>query len=157
MSKFSQHGDVALGIRERYLWELLSPDENDPMYKQVPGQFRAELHDRFMSPIYPFAFAALTFAFLGAPRTTRQSRNFSVGGSILAVFGLRMAGFACSVMTVKTPMAAVVQYAMLFGGIGAGLWIIIAGVVIEPPAGLIEAINKSNERLLRLFRRPAVA
>jgi lipopolysaccharide export system permease protein len=157
MSKFSQHGDVALGIRERYLWELLSPDENDPMYKQLPGQFRAELHDRFMSPIYPFAFAALTFAFLGAPRTTRQSRNFSVGGSIIAVFGLRMAGFACSVMAVKSPMAAAVQYAMLFAGIGAGLWIILAGVVIEPPAVLMEAINKSNERLLRLFRRPAVA
>ena len=54
-----------------------------------------------MAPIYPFAFAALTFAFLGSPRTTRQSRNFSIGGSIFAVFGLRMAGFACSVMTVK--------------------------------------------------------
>ena len=157
MSKFSQHGDVALGIRERYLWELLAPDENDPMYKQLPGQFRAELHDRFMSPIYPFAFAALTFAFLGAPRTTRQSRNFSVGGSIIAVFGLRMAGFACSVMAVNSPMAGAVQYAMLFAAIGVGLWIIIAGVVIEPPPALMEAINKSNERLLRLFKRPAVA
>lgn len=157
MSKFSQHNDVALGIRERYLWELIAPEEDDPMYKQVPGQFRAELHDRFMSPIYPFAFAALTFAFLGAPRTTRQSRNFSVGGSILAVFGLRMIGFACSVMTVKTPVAAAVQYAMLFAGIGAGIWIIIAGVVIEPPAGLLEAINRSNARLLRLIGRPATA
>ena len=157
MSKFSQHDDVALGIRERYLWELLAPDENDPMYKQLPGQFRAELHDRFMAPIYPFAFAALTFAFLGAPRTTRQSRNFSIGGSILAVFGLRMGGFACSVMAVKTPSAALVQYAMLFAGIGAGIWIILYGVVIEPPAALMEAINKNNARLLRLFGRPATA
>jgi lipopolysaccharide export system permease protein len=157
MSKFSQHNDVALGIRERYLWELMWPDEDDPMYKQVPGQFRAELHDRFMSPIYPFAFAALTFAFLGAPRTTRQSRNFSIGGSILAVFGLRMAGFACSVMTVKSPMAAAVQYLMLFAGIGLGVWIIIGGIVIEPPPALIEAINKSNARLLRLIGRPATA
>ncbi len=157
MSKFSQHNDVALGIRERYLWELMWPDEQDPMYKQVPGQFRAELHDRFMSPIYPFAFAALTFAFLGAPRTTRQSRNFSIGGSILAVFGLRMAGFACSVMTVKSPMAALIQYVMLFAGIGVGIWIIIGGIVIEPPPALMEAINKSNARLLRLFGRPATA
>ena len=157
MSKFSQHNDVSLGIRERYLWELMWPDEEDPMYKQVPGQFRAELHDRFMSPIYPFAFAALTFAFLGAPRTTRQSRNFSIGGSILAVFGLRMAGFACSVMTVKSPMAAAVQYLMLFAGIGLGIWIIIGGIVIEPPPALIEAINKSNARLLRLIGRPATA
>jgi len=157
MSKFSQHGDIALGIRERYLWELLYPNEDDPIYKQLPGQFRAELHDRFMAPVYPFAFAALTFAFLGAPRTTRQSRNFSIGGSILAVFGLRMAGFACSVMTVKSPMAAAVQYALLFAGIGVGLWLIIAGVVIEPSAVLMEAIHKSNARLLRLLGRPVTA
>jgi lipopolysaccharide export system permease protein len=157
MSKFNQSHDVTLGIRERYLWELMAPEESDPIYKQLPGQFRAELHDRFMAPIYPFAFAALTFAFLGAPRTTRQSRNFSIGGSILAVFGLRMAGFACSVMTVKSPPAAGVQYLMLFAAIGISLWIIIGGIVIEPPAALIEAINRSNERILRLFGRPAAA
>jgi lipopolysaccharide export system permease protein len=158
MSKFSNHGhDVALGIRERYLWELLWPAANDPVYAQLAGQFRAELHDRFMAPIYPFAFAALTFAFLGAPRTTRQSRNFSIGCAILAVFGLRMAGFACSVVTVKSPFAVVLQYLMLASAIGLGLWIIVIGAVIEPPAALLEAINRSNARLLRLFRRPVTA
>jgi lipopolysaccharide export system permease protein len=139
------------------VWELLWPAADDPVYIQLPGQFRAELHDRFMAPIYPFAFAALTFAFLGAPRTTRQSRNFSMSTSILAVFGLRMAGFACSVMAVKSPLAPVIQYLMLAVAIAAGLWIIIRGIVVEPPAGLIETINKSNARVLRLFGRPATA
>ena len=158
MSKFSNQGhDVALGIRERYLWELLSPADDDPVYSQIPGQFRAELHDRFMAPIYPFAFAALTFAFLGAPRTTRQSRNFSIGSSIFAVFALRMGGFACSVMAVKSPLAPIVQYLMLLIAIAASLWIIVGGIVLEPPAALIEAIDRSNARLLRLFRRPAAA
>ena len=157
MSKFSQGRDVTLGIRERYLWELMWPDENDQTYQQLSGQFFAELHDRFMAPIYPFAFAALTFAFLGAPRTTRQSRNFSIGGSVFAVFGLRMVGFACSVMAVKTPIAALVQYLMLFAGIGVGLWMIIGGVVVEPPPRLMEAINRNNERIARLFRRQATA
>jgi lipopolysaccharide export system permease protein len=157
MSKFSQGHDVSLGIRERYLWELLSPPEDDPIYKQIPGQFRQELHDRFLAPIYPFAFAALTFAFLGAPRTTRQSRNFSITTAILAVFGVRMAGFACSVMTVKSPAAAAVQYLMLIGTTGLGVWLIIGGVVVEPPPALMEAINRSNARLARLFGRPATA
>ena len=157
MSKFSQSRDVTLGIRERYLWELIWPKEDDPIYQQLSGQFRAELHDRFMAPIYPFAFAALTFAFLGAPRTTRQSRNFSIGSSVFAVFGLRMVGFACSVVTVKNPLAAVVQYFMLFGGIGIGIWMILGGVVVEPPAALMEQINRNNERIARLFRRPATA
>src|SRR6185369_4288129 len=149
--------DVALGIRERYLWELVSPAPDDPIYQQIPGQFRAEMHDRFMAPIYPFAFAALTFAFLGAPRTTRQSRNFSIASSILAVFGLRIAGFACSVMAVKSPVAPVVQYLMLATAIGVSLWIILGGVVIEPPARLTEIINQIGARLQRLVGRPATA
>ncbi|WP_439363256.1 LPS export ABC transporter permease LptF [Bradyrhizobium sp. DASA03005] len=157
MSKFSKGRDVTLGIRERYLWELLWPSETDPVYKEIPGQFRAALHDSLLAPVYPFAFAVLTFAFLGAPRTTRQSRNFSIASSIVAVFGLRMAGFACSVMAVKSPSPVLVQYAMVFGAIGAGLWMIIGGVVVEAPPGLMEAINRSNARIARLFGRPATA
>jgi lipopolysaccharide export system permease protein len=45
----------------------------------------------------------------------------------------------------------------LFGSIGVGLWMILGGVVVEPPAVLMEAINKSNARLARLFGRPATA
>jgi lipopolysaccharide export system permease protein len=110
-----------------------------------------------MAPIYPFAFAALTFAFLGTPRTTRQSRNFSIGCAIFAVFGLRMAGFACSVMTVKTPVAALVQYLMLMMATIAGMLLILGGIVVEPPAAVTEAIDKFNARLGRLFGRPAAA
>jgi lipopolysaccharide export system permease protein len=158
MSKFSNTGrDVTLGIRERYLWELLWPSPDDPVYQQLSGQFRAELHDRFMSPIYPFAFAALTFAFLGTPRTTRQSRNFSMSCAIFVIFGVRLAGFALSVMTVKSPAAAFAQYLMLVMATIVGLLLILGGVVIEPPAALTEAINKLNARLVRLFGRPATA
>jgi lipopolysaccharide export system permease protein len=60
-------------------------------------------------------------------------------------------------MAVKTPIAALVQYLMLFGVIGLSIWIIIGGVVVEPPPALMEAINRSNARLARLFRRPATA
>ena len=157
MSKFSNQRDVFLGIRERYIWELMWPDETEWAFQKLGGQFRAELHDRFMAPLYPFAFAILTFAFLGTPRTTRQSRSFSIACSILVVFGLRTIGFACSVVTVKTPEAAIIQYSMLISSIAVGMWLIIAGVVVEPPALLIEAINKSNERLARLFKRPVAA
>jgi lipopolysaccharide export system permease protein len=46
---------------------------------------------------------------------------------------------------------------MLLITIAASLWIIVGGIVLEPPAALVEAINRSNERLLRLFRRPVPA
>ncbi|QUS39713.1 LPS export ABC transporter permease LptF [Tardiphaga alba] len=159
MSKFSNRSsqDVTYDIRERYLWELLAPPANDPLYKQMPRQFSAELNDRLMAPLYPFAFAGLTFAFLGSPRTTRQSRNFSMGNAIAAVFGLRTAGFACSVTAVKSDLATPLQYFLLFAAIGGSVFIISRGIVLEPPAKFIEAINRSNARLARLFRRPATA
>jgi lipopolysaccharide export system permease protein len=158
MSQFSNRGrDVTLGIRERYLWELMSPSPDDPVYRQLPGQFRAELHDRFLAPIYPFAFAALAFAFLGTPRTTRQSRAYAITCVVLVVFGVRLAGFACSVITVKNPAAALVQYLMMVVALAVGLFIIVRGIVIDPPAGLIEAINRTSERLTRMLGRPATA
>jgi len=158
MSKFSHRSqDVTYDIRERYIWELLAPPADDPLYQKVPRQFSAELHDRLMAPLYPFAFAGLTFAFLGSPRTTRQSRNFSMGNAIAAVFGLRTAGFACSVTAAKSDLAIPLQYFLLFTAIGVSLFVIARGIVLEPPAKVIEAINRSNARLARLFRRSATA
>jgi len=153
---FSSQG-LRYSVQERFFWELYSPPPGDSLYAEQPGQFRAELHNRLVAPLYPLAFLVVTFAYLGAPRTTRQSRNFSMSSAILAVFGLRMAGFACSVMAVKSPLAPIVQYLMLTVAIGASLWIILGGIVVEPPAALMEAINKSSARLLRLFGRPATA
>jgi lipopolysaccharide export system permease protein len=46
---------------------------------------------------------------------------------------------------------------MLLAAIGGGIWVIVGGIVLEPPAALIEAINRSNARMLRLFGRPATA
>ena len=34
---------------------------------------------------------------------------------------------------------------------------LVGGVVVEPPAALIEAINRSNARIARLFGRPVAA
>jgi lipopolysaccharide export system permease protein len=68
-----------------------------------------------------------------------------------------MAGFALSVMAAKSDYAAPLQYLLLFSAIGISIWVVASGVVIEPPAKLVEAINRSNARLLRLVRRPATA
>jgi len=40
-----------VGIRERYLWELVSAGARRSHLSAIPGQFRARMHDRFMAPI----------------------------------------------------------------------------------------------------------
>ena len=150
LSQFSAGPQVIkYSVRERYLWQLFSPDPEDPQYKEQPGQFRAELHDRLLAPIYPFAFVLIAFAFLGAPRTTRQSPAWSISGVILAVSGLRLIGFACTVFALKYPVAVLVQYTAVLGSMAASLVAISRGLIIEPPAFLTKTVDAVGEWLTR--------
>ncbi len=143
--------NVGYSIRERYLWELLDPDPEDPMFKQFPGQFRAEVHERLTSPLYPFAFMALTFAFLGAPRTTRQSRAMSMTSAVVALALLRLIGFACTVLAATSIFAAPFQYAMLFATLAFSAWVITRVIVLEPPPIVLDSINNVIGRMTRRF------
>jgi lipopolysaccharide export system permease protein len=142
---------VTYSIRERYLWDLLNPDPNDPMVKQFPGQFRAELHERLTSPLYPFAFMALTFAFLGAPRTTRQSRAVSISSAIIALAAIRLIGFAMTVLAATSVFAAPFQYAMLLATLLFSGWVIAYVIVLEPPPIVMDTINNLIARMSRRF------
>ena len=68
-----------------------------------------------------------------------------------------MIGFACSVMTVKNPVAVAVQYLMLILATAGGMLIIVNGIVVEMPPAVTEVIHKFNVRMARLFARPATA
>jgi lipopolysaccharide export system permease protein len=142
---------VTYSIRERYLWDLLDPDPDDALYKQFPGQFRADLHDRLLAPLYPFAFMALTFAFLGAPRTTRQSRAVSITSAIVSLGLLRLIGFALTVLAATSVFAAPFQYAILFATLAFSAWVITRVIVLEPPPVVMDTINGVIARISRRF------
>jgi lipopolysaccharide export system permease protein len=138
-------------VRERFTWELMSPPPGDPVYAREPGEFRAELHDRVMAPLYPMAFMVISFAYLGAPRTNRQSQGMSLVAVIGAVVGLRMLGFASTVFGSRHPWALVIQYL----AVGTAMWFAIVaiarGTIIEPPAFVTNAITAFGDRLSRRF------
>ena len=140
----------ALGVRERNLWDVAFPDPNDPTYKQVPTHFRAELHDRLAAPIYPIAFTTLCFAILGAPRTSRQSREISIVMTIALIGALRLTGFACNVVAAQSVAAVFVLWGSIGLAFGFGVYAIARGAVIEPPAfmtNLAATIERFTQRL----------
>lgn len=135
LSQFSGGAqEIKYSIRERYLWQLLFPDPKDALYVQQPGQFRAELHDRLIAPLYPLAFVVIAFAYLGAPRTTRQSRTMSMLGAISGVGALRLIGFVSTVFGASVPWMLSLQYIALAASFGLGLFVIQRGIILEPPA-----------------------
>jgi lipopolysaccharide export system permease protein len=140
---------INYSVRERYLWELMWPNPDDPVYQSQTGQFRAEFHDRILAPLYPIAFVVITYAFLGAPRTTRQSRGWSLLGAVGGVALLRLIGFACTVFGVQVPIVLVFEYIAVILTVVIGYFAIARCVIIEPPAFLLNAANAVAERFAR--------
>jgi len=138
-------------IRERYLWQLLFPDPKDDLYIEQPDQFRAELHDRLAAPLYPLAFVVIAYAFLGAPRTNRQSRTMSMVGAIAGVTLVRLTGFVATVLGATIPWFLSLQYLALALAFGFGLHIIRRGLIIEPPAFITNTVAALAERFTRRF------
>ncbi len=140
---------ITYSVREQYFWELAWPRAGNPLAQNQPDQFRAEFHDRLLAPFYPFAFVLIAFAYLGAPRTTRQSRTWSMLAVVGGVSGLRMFGFACTVFGVHAPIMLAAQYVVLAGAIASSMFIISRGVIMEPPAALNNLFQSALERIAR--------
>jgi lipopolysaccharide export system permease protein len=147
LSQFTNPGQTkTLSVRELYFWDFFAPSPDDPVYKQNPNRFVAELHDRLIAPFYPIAFVTIAFAWLGAPSTTRQGRTMAMVSMIFAVFG-----FASGVAALTTPIALAGQYAVLAVMMAMSLRAISRGAAIEQPAWLSDFITKLSERLTRRF------
>ncbi len=143
-----------VSARDRFIWDLYN---NDPEKTRLQdGQVRAELHDRIFAPIYPIVFTIITFAYLGAPRTTRQGRAMSIAGASLAIAGIRLMGFVVIVLCVRYPWVLTLQYLLLAVASGLGLYAIHRGLEIEPPAFVTDTVNAISAQLARLGR-PAAA
>ena len=152
LSNFS-HNDHTLTYpaRERYSWELFSPDPNDPVFQKEPNEFRAELHDRIVTPLYPLAFVVIAYVYLGAPRTTRQNRAMAMVSAIVGVAALRLVGFVSIVGGSRSPIMLSLQYIAVFAVFGLGFFAIHRGLLIEPPAWFVNSISVVTERLSRRF------
>jgi lipopolysaccharide export system permease protein len=141
--------DVKYSVRERYLWELYDPRGTENLFTDQPNQIRAEFHDRITAPLYPLAFVVVIYAYLGAPRTTRQSRAFSLFGAIGVSSALRMMGFFGIIGGVHSPIALLLPYLALAATFALGYFAISRGVIIEPPPLVANAITAITERIVR--------
>lgn len=89
-----ENEDAEYRPRERYFSELADPGPDSKLFKAQPGQFRAELHERFASALYPLAFALLIIAFVGQARSTRANGMERLVIAFLVAAGCRLGGLA---------------------------------------------------------------
>jgi lipopolysaccharide export system permease protein len=108
-------GSSELKPRERYWSELTDPEPESRLYKTQPGQFRSELHERLVNPLYPIAFAFLIVAFVGQARSTRSNRLNGLLAAFLIGALCRLLGLALTNAVARNPALVAPLYAMPLG------------------------------------------
>ncbi len=135
LAQFGSEGENApLKPRERSTRELFELDHSDANVKAQEGRYRAELHDRFVSPLFALSFGMIAFAALGEPRTTRQGRGTAMLIAVIAVLLVRVAGFGASSLLVKYPAYVPLDYAVPVIGVIAGAFYAFAPRIKLPSA-----------------------
>ncbi len=98
--------------RERYFDQLVNPAPGSSAFKRAPGQFRAELHERFSNPLYPIAFVMIALAAVGQAQSTRQNRVERVVVSFVGAVAARLSGLALNFVVVINALAVPLLYAL---------------------------------------------
>ena len=137
-------GPGELKPRERYYGELVNPGPDSKLFRTQAGQFRAELHERFATPLYPLAFAFLVIAFVGQARSTRTSRMESLVTAFVLATGCRLVGLAMTNLAARDAVYVPVLYLLPLGAIAASI-IVIRGA--DRQRSGLGAIDKAVEAL----------
>lgn len=120
--------------RERFYGELARPSADDLLAQRQPGLLRAELHERFSSPLYPFAFVLIAVAFIGHAQTTRQNRIQAIVAAFLIATGARLGGLAgINLVALKGPLTWVV-YAIPLAGALLAIAVMTSRSRLRPPS-----------------------
>lgn len=143
LSAFNDDEEIIYKPRERSTTQLLFPDKDELFYQYQEGRFRAELHDRLSSWLYPLAMMAIAFAALGEARTTRQGRGLAIATAVLGVVLLRIAGFAASSAAIRSPAAVVGVYGAPLAAIALSLLVILQGPAVRAASARIGRMGRS--------------
>jgi lipopolysaccharide export system permease protein len=138
--------------RERYLGELLKPENTSKSYRAQPSRFTAEIHERFASPLYPIAFALMALAVVGQAKSTRQGHGERMAVGFAAAVGTRLAGLAANNLVVINPAAVPLLYLIPLGAIAFSLVLFVRSARPRAGAPWIERLHDAVASLLRPLR-----
>jgi len=134
----------------RNLGELLWPRADDKIATEDADRFRVELHKRLSTPLYPIAAFVIAFAFLGSPRTTRQSRGLAIAGASGVFLFVEVLGLGSSGLVERTAVAAPLPYAVPLSAIALGMCAILGNVQGGVPAPLQRFADSIAARVEKL-------
>jgi lipopolysaccharide export system permease protein len=108
-----------------YLHELIFPASTDRADVADRGRLLAEANARIAAPLYDIAFGALAIvAVIGGP-FSRMGYGARIAVSAAVALLVRIAGLGAEALSVRTPEAGLLQYAIPAGAAAACIWLML--------------------------------
>ncbi len=133
--------------KQRTTLQLLNPDPSDPFYKEKPGLYRAQIHERFSEMLWPFAYVLVMLAFAGQARSNRQGHGSAIGSAMMLLTLLRGAAFSAVGASKGSADAVVLVYALPLFAIFFGAWFVITSYPVALSPRVQRRLDAQNERL----------
>lgn len=145
LSSFTAGGDEpVVKPNERPTTYLFNPDPDDPFVRDTPGKMRAEINERFTTPLYCFIFVLIPMMFLGQATSARQSRSANIAAAVLLATAIRAVPVFLPAET--SLMAAIAQYVIPIGFSVLFVALYLLGVQFRPPERLVGFIERMFAR-----------
>ena len=152
-------GGAPVGTRPEIIRGILTkrasgvnPDPDDPYFRQFPGEFRTELHDRLTTPFYGLVFALLPLLFIGQAESPRESRTASIAVVVGIIMIISAIGIVLPNFAEGSIAAVILMYALPLGAAAITVALVLAGAQLRPPERVIafgEALFGRVSGLLR--------
>ncbi len=124
--------EVVFQPHERLTTDLIMAYVEQKEPSAVEARIGGELADRFATPLFTIAFAAVALTTLGRPRTTRSSAASGIVAAIIIGALVRVAGFTLLVGVKNSPFIVVISALFpLFVGVIIIIWNMVASRTIK--------------------------
>ncbi len=92
--------------------DLFNPDAES---NDKRSELSAELHSRFVAPLYTFCFAMVAMLFMASPQTTRTGQGVAILSATAVAISIRGLGFAAESLAENTSVGILPLYAIPIG------------------------------------------
>jgi len=129
----SQARDSLRRASDRFLGELLWPQERSGLTDRIRANFTAEAHNRLSQPLYCIAFGLIALAAVTRGRRQRGPLALRLTIASLCAIGLRIAGYGVAGAAQNQPLLLAFFYVIPLGGAA------VAGLVLAgySPAAIL--------------------
>lgn len=132
--------------------ELFNPNPEEPLYKDKPERYKAEMHIRFTGGLHALVTVLILVAMIGYPQSHRGGGMQEATIATLAVIAIRVGTVALENAARTSDIAIIMMWALPLIGIAVASVFLMTGSTLGLTASAKNRLDRQNERTFAFIK-----